>query len=145
MNSNPFAQYNIEIPKRFQDAVKKYCKTGGQKSTPEFSPFERQIDFWFTAFLFGVNKKLDPVKETDTYNATAASILDRDPDRISFMFLSILGLTKDFDKLADHKWIFDYCLGLANAGFPYLIEILADVDDTPLWAVLEEFESMAAS
>ncbi len=144
MTNNPFASYNIEIPNKFRDSALKYCKTGGQQSTPEFSPFERQVDFWFMAFLIAVNKKMSPIKGTDTYNATNAAIFSTDSNRVALLQLSVLGLTKDFDKLADHRWVFDYCLGLANAGMPHLIQILSDPDDRPLWSILAEFEGMAA-
>jgi len=143
MSNNPFASYSIEIPEKYHTAALKYSKTGGEKSSIDFSPFERQIDFWFAAFLIAVNKRLEPVKEKETYNATTAQILSSDIDRVGLMRLSVLGLTKEFDRLADHKWVFDYCLGLANAGLPYLIDILGDIDDKPLWAILTEFEGLA--
>lgn len=145
MKTNPFISYSIDIPNKYHDTVKKYCRSSGQQSNPEFAPFERQVDFWFTAFLIAVNKKLAPVKETDNYYATNASVFNNDLDRIGLMQLSVLGITKDFEKLANHRWVFDYCIGLANAGIPYLIEILKDPDERPLWAILEEFESISAT
>lgn len=143
MANNPFASYNVEIPNKFRESVLKYSKTSGQKNTPEFSPFERQVDFWFMAFIIAVHKKLDPIKEMDTYNATNGAIFSTDPERIGLMQLSVLGLTKEFARLSDHRWIFDYCLGLANAGMPYLIQILDDPDDRPLWAILSELEGIS--
>lgn len=144
MTDNPFASYNVEIPNKYRESALKYCKTGGQQNTPEFSPFERQVDFWFMAFLIAVNKRLEPVEEADTYNAINAAILSSDQGRVGLMQLSVLGLTKDFDKLAEHRWVFDYCIGLANAGMPYLIQVLNDPDDRPLWALLTELEGIAA-
>jgi len=139
MSSNPFASFEIRLPVKYQEAVKKYCRTGN-KETPELAPFERQVDFWFMAFLIAVNKQLEPEKESETYNATAAHILDH--KRISFMQLVVLGMTEKFEILADHRAVFNYCLELANAGMPYLIQILNDPDDRPLWAILTELESM---
>lgn len=144
MTNNPFASYNIEIPNKYREHALKFCKTGGQQSTAEYSPFERQVDFWYMAFLIAVNKKLEPVKDSESYNATNAAILSTDQNRVGAMQLSVLGLTKDFDKLADHRWVFDYCSGMANAGMPYLIQVLSDPDDRPLWALLTELEELAA-
>jgi len=144
MTNNPFASYNVEIPNKYRESVLKYCKTGGQKITPEFSPFDRQVDFWFMAFLIAVNKKLPPIKEVDTYNATNAAIFSTDHNRVGLLQLSVLGLTKNFEKLSDHRWVFDYCLDLANAGMPYLIQMLSDPDDRPLWGLLSELEGMSA-
>lgn len=142
MSSNPFASFQIAMPKKYQDAIKKFC-TPGEAGTPEFRPFERQVDFWFMSFLIAVNKELEPVKESDTYNATAAHILSSDPKRIDYMRLVVLGITKDFSILANDNEIFNYCIGLANAGIPYLIQILDDPDDRPLWAILGELELLS--
>lgn len=144
MSNNPFASFTIEIPKKYQDTIKKFCKTGEgnqEKWNPEFTPFERQIDFWFMAFLIAVRKGLEPEKATDTYNVTIAEILSRDPKRIDFMRLAILGITKNFDILANDREIFNHCLELANAGIPHLIQILDNTDDgRPLWLILDELE-----
>lgn len=143
MNHNPFASFNIELPSRYRDSILKYCRSGGNKATAEFSPFERQVDFWFVAFLIAVGKELEPDEEKETYNATPATILTTDPYRVSFMQLTILGITGDVAMLSDNRKVFDYCLGLANAGIPYLISILEDPDDRPLWALLTELEELA--
>ncbi len=145
MSSNPFASFNIEIPTKYREAVIKYCRTGGKdkENTPEFSPFERQVDMWFTAFLIAVNKELDPMKETDTYKATDATILSTDQKRVSYLQLAVLGLTNDFSIISKDREVFEYCLGLANAGFPYLIQALDDPDERPLWSVLDLMESLS--
>jgi len=144
MTNNPFAMYNIEIPNKYRESVLKYCKTGGQKNTVEFSPFERQVDFWFMAFLIALNQGLEPISEVDTYNATNGAILGTDPQRVGLMQLSVLGKTKNFDKLSNNRWVFDYCSSLAYAGMPKLIQILNDPDDRPLWGLLMEVEGMSA-
>ncbi len=138
MSANPFASFEIRLPSKYQESVKKYCRTGSKES-PDLAPFERQVDFWFMAFLIAVNKRLDPVKELETYNASAAHILE--PKRISFMQLVVLGITEKFEILSDHRAVFNYCLELANAGMPELIQILSDPDDRPLWAILSELET----
>lgn len=144
--SNPFAMYQLAIPSKYEDQVKKYSRTSGQKNDSiEFSPCDRQVDVWYLAFLLAVNEGLEPIREKETYNATAASIFDRDPERVSFIQLSVLGLTGDVDSLKDPKSTFDYALGLANAGFPKLFQILGDEDDRPLWAILDAFESMSSA
>jgi hypothetical protein len=139
MSANPFASFEIRIPIKYQESVKKYCRTGNRE-TPESAPFERQVDFWFMAFLIAVNKQFEPVKEQDTYNATAAHILDS--KQVNFMQLVVLGITEKFEILADDRTVFNYCLELANAGIPHLIQVLSDADDRPLWAILSEVESL---
>lgn len=140
MTNNPFASYNVEIPNKYRESALKF--THG-KSSKLIAPFERQVDFWFTAFLIAVNKKLAPKNETDTYNITPGSILSSDPKRIGLIQICVLGITGDFELLGKHKAVFDYASQLAYAGMPHLIQMLEDPDDRPLWALLSEFETMA--
>lgn len=140
---NPFASYQLEIPKKYQDSVQKYARTAGKNDSLEHAPFARQVDVWFLSFLVAVNNGLEPVKEKDTYNATPASILDRDPYRISLIQLCALGITKDLEILKEPRKTFDYALQMANAGFPKLFQILNNEDDTPLMSMIEALEEMA--
>jgi hypothetical protein len=159
MSNNPFASFEINIPKQYKERVKKYCRTANSGAKAIEVPFERQIDFWFMAFLIAVNKELTPVaakdipkkemeekdpssdKEKETSGVIAGHILNTDPKRVSFMQLTVLGITGDFEMLSNHRAVFNYCLELANAGIPELIQILSDPDDLPLWSILGELES----
>lgn len=140
MSTNPFASFEIRLPSKYQESIKKYCRTGSNKESPEFAPFERQVDFWFMSFLIAVNKQLERKKEQETYNATGAHILD--PKRISIMQIVVLGITEKFEILVDHREVFNYCSELANAGIPHLIQVLNDPEDRPLWAILGELEKL---
>lgn len=143
MSNNPFASFEINIPTKYQDSVKKYCRTGNTDAKAIEAPFDRQIDFWFMAFLIAVNKGLAPVKDSKTYTVITGSIFDRDPKRVSFMQLTVLGITEKFEMLSDHRAVFNYCVELANAGIPELIQILSDPDDLPLWSILGELELLS--
>ncbi len=141
MSENPFASYNVELPRTYSEDIKSLCKTGGGKVTYEFAPFARQIDFWYFAFLHAVKNKLDPAQESDTVNITPASILSNDPYRITHIQIAFLGKFHDLSLLSDHRKVFDYALQMANAGIPYILQILKDTDDRPLWSLLDEIES----
>lgn len=143
MEANPFATFNLDIPHKYRDQVTSFSRTGGNKSTPEFAPFKRQVDFWYAAFLIGVAKNLEPERESDTYNATPGTIFSSDSFRINHMLLVYLGKTQDLEKLSDSRLAFDYCLGVANAGMPHLIQILSEEGERPIWSVLDEFENLA--
>jgi len=140
MADNPFASYNVEIPKKYAEDVKKYCQSAGGRVTLEFAPFKRQVDFWYYCFFVAVNRDLEPVSESDTSNITPASILSSDPYRISHIQLAFLGCGKDLDDLANHRGVFDYALAMANAGIPYVLQLLKDPDDKPLWSLLDDTE-----
>ena len=143
MSDNPFASYTIEVPKKYADHIKKFCKTAGGKETYEFTPFTRQVDLWYFAFIYAVKKELDPVVEKETSNITPATILSTDSYRISHIQLAFLGATGSIDELADHRKAFDYALSMANAGFPHVLQILKDPDERPLWQILDEIEAAA--
>ena len=141
MSENPFAGYNVEIPKKYTDEIKKYCQTAGGKVTFEFAPFNRQIDFWYFAFLYSVKKGLEPVTEPDTSNITPASILSSNQYRITHIQLVFLGSTQDIELLANHRKVFDFALHMANAGIPYVLQLLNDQEDRPLWSLLDSVET----
>jgi len=141
MSDNPFESYNVEIPKKYTDEVKKFCQTAGRKITYKFAPFPRQVDFWYFSLLVAINKKLNPVSESDTSNITPASILSSDPYRVTHIQLAYLAQTCDLEKLAYHRGVFDYALGMANAGIPYVLQLLNDAEDNPMWNALDDIEN----
>jgi len=141
MSENPFASYNIEIPKKYSEEIKQYCKTAGNKVSYEFAPFERQVDFWYFAFLYAVKKGLKPTSEPDTSNITPASIFGNDPYRISHIQMAFLGEHKDLAELSNHRKVLDYALQMANSGIPYVLQILKDPEERPLWSLFDEIES----
>jgi hypothetical protein len=140
MSNNPFSNFNIEIPNKYSEQVKRYCMTGGNSGSRELAPFERQVDFWYCAFILAVKKELSPTVEKDTYNVTPATILSTDSYRITHIQAVYLSISKDISGLADNKRVFDFASGLANAGMPILIQILNDTDQKPMWNILDEIE-----
>ena len=140
---NPYASFTIEIPKQYQDMVKKYSRSSDSKTSAEYAPFERQVDIWFLAFLIAVNCGLEPVREEgEIYGAVRGDILDRDPYRISLIQICALGKTKNIEILKNPRDSFNYALHMANAGFPKLFQILRDETDTPLYSLFDELERM---
>lgn len=145
MADNPFASYNIEVPKKYADDIKKYCQTAGGKVTYEYAPFYRQVDLWYASFLFAFKKKLTPIVERDSSNITPASILSSNAFRIAHIQLAFLSHSKSIEDLANHRRVFDYALGMANAGMPFLLQVLNDDEDKPLWGLLEYIEDNVTS
>lgn len=143
MSENPFASYNVEVPKKYAEEIKKYCKTAGGQVTFEFAPFSRQVDFWYFAFIYSVKKDLEPVIEKETSNITPASILSGDSYRIAHIQLAFLAKAESIELLAKHREVFDYAISMANAGFPHVLQILSDKDDRPLWSILDEIERLS--
>lgn len=140
---NNFANYQIAIPSIYQDKIKKYCTTGSGTDTDPFnSPFKRQVDFWFVAMCIAFREGYEKAPSKDTYNATVAGILSNDPYRIHLMYLIALSDTGDESVLSDTKRVFDICCEYANAGIPYLINILDDQDQKPIWNIYDYLEEL---
>ncbi|MDN7124871.1 hypothetical protein J6I90_08250 [Pseudidiomarina sp. 1APP75-32.1] len=140
---NIFAQYQIDMPKAYQEKIKNFVSTGSQSQSRENAPFDRQIDFWFMALCLAFNKGLTAVKEKETYNAITAEILSRNPYRVTQMQMIALSVSMDPNILLEPKRMLDICVGLANAGIPLLINILSDTEATPLWNIYYELEDIA--
>jgi hypothetical protein len=143
MSDNPFASYDIEVPKKYADDIKRFCKTAGGEDTYEFPPFTRQVDLWYFAFIYAVKKELDPAVDKEKSNITPATILSIDNYRISHILLAYLGATGAIEELANYRKAFDYDFFMANAGFPHVLQILKDPDKRPLWSILGEIEAVA--
>ena len=142
MEQNPFASFNVEIPRKYSDQVKSYCKTGTNHDSYEYAPFDRQVDMWYFSFLYALRLDLEPTQERETSNVTAASILSTDSYRISHIQLAFLGYHKKIDDLSNHRKVFTFALEMANAGFPYLIDLLKNAEDRPIWNCLDDIEKL---
>lgn len=137
---NYFANYQIAIPVKYQDKIKKYCRTGGLDVDTFNAPFKRQVDLWFVALCISFKEGLIKEKVKETYNATTAAILSNDSFRVHLMYLIALSDTKDENILTDSKAVFDICSEYANAGIPYLLELLDDPDQKPIWNMFDYLE-----
>lgn len=142
MSNNPFAQYDIEMPRSYKEKISKFCSTGSVKRSKIRAPFHRQVDFWYAGFLMAVRKGLEPVQERDTYKVTPASILSTNPWRVPHIQAAYLVLTKNVSGLSEHRKVFDFAIVMANAGIPALIQLLEADDDDPMWAFLDESEAV---
>lgn len=144
MSDNPFVNFEIRIPKLYSDKVKKFCSTGNVGTNPELSPFKRQVDLWFFAFVYAVKKRIEPdiVSAKDSVNVITGSILSGEPYRVSYIQAVYLSCCKDITKLVDHKAVFDFASSLANAGLPYVLQILDDSDGRPLFNIFDEIEGL---
>lgn len=142
MSDNPFSNFEIRIPKKFSDQVKNYCSI----SKSELKPFERQVDFWYFAFLYAVKKELRPVHydNKDMVHIISGNILSKDPYRIKHIQAVYLGVTKDIQSFANHRQVFDFATNLANAGIPHIIQIASDSDNKPLWNIFDTIEELIA-
>ena len=141
MINNPFSGYNVELPETYGEKIRSYCATSGNRISSEAAPFDRQVDFWFSAFIIATIEQLSAVRPTQTYNATQAHILSSNPERIAYIQAVYLAETNNLDALADPREVWDFASKRAHAGVPRLIQILSDTDQKPIWNLLDNIES----
>lgn len=143
MSNNPFANYEVRIPKRYSDKIKSFCVTGVAHTSRELTPFDRQVDFWYFSVLVAVKKKLTPVNidAKDTVNIVQGTIFSRDPYRITYLQAIYLSFTNDVEGISDSRKVFDFALSFANAGMPHVIQLLDDSEGKPLWNILDYIET----
>ena len=142
MAENPFASFNVEIPKEYHEEVKKFCQTGGAGVNYEFAPFPRMVDFWYFCFMVAVKEGYEPkASGSGSVNITAASILSSDEYRIPHIQMAFLAYCEDHEQLLDHRKVFDFASKKANAAMPYVLTMLKDKDDHPIWSLLDYVEA----
>lgn len=129
---NPFENHQISIPHKYSEQVKKFCKQANSREQGEYVPFNRQVDFWYFAFLYAVRENLTPehILDKDTHNITPASILS--DYHIHQIQMAYLAKYQNIEGLVDNNKIFNYASDMAYAGMPHVIQILSDEDDKPL-------------
>lgn len=127
---NPFESYQIAIPNKYSDKVKQFCKQSNPQTSAKYTPFNRQVDFWYFALLYAIKEDLAPEHITDMSNITAASILE--DYHINHIQMAYLSRNLDIEKLTNAREIFNYASDMANSGIPHVIQLLSDDEDTPL-------------
>ncbi|MDI5922708.1 hypothetical protein QLQ86_18215 [Halomonas sp. LR5S13] len=140
MSDNPFSSYNVLLPKKHGEAIRGYCAQSNSRVSREQAPFDRQVDFWYCSFLIAIKEKYHLEEAKDTYNVTPASILSSDGYRITHIQSAYLSITGDLDGLANNRKVFDFANDYAIAGTPYLLQILGEMSQKPLWNILDKLE-----
>ena len=144
MTENPFAGMDLKIPTKYSEEVKKYCAKSNTKAGPKMAPFDRQVDFWFTAFVLAAHKGLERTSAEDTTKIIEGSILSNEPHRITVIQLVHFSMNKSLEDLANHREVFNFAGEMANSGIPVLLQILKDDEDLPLFNLFDELESLAS-
>jgi len=132
---NPFQNLELRIPEAYRGEVDRFCQTqpaGGTRPSPDHSPFERQVDLWFSAVCLGARKgKTTPLGRHHAF--IGGEILLRDPYRIELLELLAISFTGDPWVIEDPRKVIDLANELAATGLPEVIGMLAEGDAQPIW------------
>ena len=139
---NPFAGISVIYPTDQGEDYRRYSRSTGQQSIDQ-SPFERMIDLWFAGLSLAVHRGLSPLELSgrQTSNMTPGSIFDgADSWRIQVIQLIAVAM-EDVEVLEAPNRMMNLANGLAAAGASYIIDMLQDGDQPPVWNLTEALEN----
>lgn len=142
--SNPFAGLDITIDDDFRERVEAYVQLReGKTASAIHQPFRRNVDIWFFALMFAVNKGLKPCPPTGTtYKAAEGVVLGSDPWRPTALVLLAISETKDAEIVDSPSEMLRIANGYAHAGFPLIFSMLEERgEDTALDYLCDEVET----
>lgn len=140
---NPFASVELLAPIEQRDVYDRYCQTGGNTVIDQ-SPFPRMVDFWFTGLAIAGKKKLSPVElsKNETFKFIDGSIFDRDSLRAQTVMLVAIAYEDNVEIVAEPRRMIGIANGLAAAGIPYVVDMLINGDQDPIWNLSEDLDGL---
>ena len=140
---NPFASVELLAPIEQRDVYDRYCQTGGNTVIDQ-SPFSRMVDFWFTGLAIAGKKKLLPVElsKNETFKFIDGSIFDRDSLRVQIVMLVAIAYEDNVEVVAEPRRMMAIANGLAAAGIPYVVDMLNNGDQDPIWNLSEDLDNV---
>ena len=143
---NPFAGIDLIIPMDQREAYDRYChsQARGLTTSIDLRPFPRMVDLWFAGLSLAARQQLTPVdlsgQKTSKFHD--GSILDSDSWRIQIIMLVAIAIDGNVDIVGEPHRIITLANGLAAAGVPYIIEMLQDGDQDPIWNLSDALDEI---
>jgi hypothetical protein len=78
----------------------------------------------------------------ETFKFIEGSIFDRDSWRVQTLMLIAISNEDTLDIVAEPRRMMAIANGLAAAGVPYLVELLRDGDQDPIWNLSESLDHL---
>lgn len=129
---NPFATTDLVASKGLHDFISRYSKTqGGDASgfgSVGIAPFKRMVDGWLLAAAVAVAKEV-PVAPSESIPGdkfVTGVVFQKDIDTIEFIMLLSISLSGDAYIVDDPKRMIREIRQCAEAGYPFLDEMLRD-------------------
>jgi len=140
---NPFAGIDLVAPVEQREIYDRYTQSGG-RAVIDQSPFPRMVDLWFAGLCFAVRKQVERVDISgqDTFKFIDGSIFDRDSWRVQAVMLIAIALEDNVDIAGEPRRIMAIANGLAAAGIPYIVDMLRDGDQDPIWNLSENLDAI---
>ena len=140
---NPFSASRLEYPTEQREHYLHHVQRSSSLPVDE-SPFPRMIDFWWASLSLAVRNGLEPIdlSNAKTTRFVEGSVFDSDPWRIQFLRLIALHVKSQPEIVGNPSEIISMANGLAAAGVPGIVEMLADGDEPPIWNISNAVEQL---
>ena len=140
---NHFAGINLVYPADQREYYERFCQTGARSSVDR-SPFPRMVDFWFAGLSIAAGRKVKPrdLSGQDTSNFITGAIFDRDSWRVQAVMLAAIAIDESVEVVGDPNRMMAIANGLAAAGVPLIVDLLAEGDQEPIWNLSEGLSDM---
>lgn len=144
---NPFQKMQIISPETQRTDYDHYCQKGQQKAKVDKSPFPRKIDLWFAGLSLAVRKKLDPIdlKKEKTVSIISGEIFNTDGWQAQAIMLIALAVKDNLEVVLNPREMMDIANGLAAAGVPYIVKMLNEGSQEPIWNLSDSVEKLLQS
>ena len=149
---NPFARLGLIAPDAQRDYYDQYCRTnivGRTDKDIDQSPFRRRVDLWFAGFSLAAHKQFKPIdltKEKTYQFITGGEIFTgEDSWRIQIITLVAIAIEDNLEVVQDPRRMMDIANGLAAAGTPYIVKMLNEGHQKPIWNLSDALDELFQS
>ena len=149
---NPFARLGLIVPEAQRNYYDEYCRTnilGRTDKDADQSPFRRRVDLWFAGFSVAAREQLIPIdlKKEQTYQfITGGEIFNgEDSWRIEIIMLVAIAIENNLGVVQDPHRMMDIANGLAAVGVPYIVDLLNEGDQDPIWNLSDALDELLRS
>ena len=149
-SDNPFRSMTVRCLKTQQSDYDEYCQAG-QKSRPDRSPFPRKVDLWFAGLSLAARKKLvkpadlEKLKKNEMADIISGDIFNTDGWQAQAIMLIAISFEENLKVVLNPRRMMDIANGLASAGVPYIVKMLNEGAESPIWNLSEAFEKLLQS
>ena len=147
--NNPFRNMTIISPSRQREHYDHYCQTG-QGAKADKTPFPRKIDLWFAGLSLAARKNLEPMalkklKKEEKVDIISGDIFNTDGWQAQAIMLIAIAVDNDLEVVLKPSRMMEIANGLAAAGVPYIVKMLNEGSDSPIWNLSDAFEKILQS
>ncbi len=148
-SDNPFRNMTIISPGTQREHYDHYCQTG-QGAKADKTPFPRKIDLWFAGLSLAARKNLEPMglkklKKEEKVNIISGDIFNTDGWQAQAIMLIAIAVDDDLEVVLKPSRMMEIANGLAAAGVPYIVKMLNEGSDSPIWNLSDAFEKLLQS